>query len=153
MGISMGKWPKSIKWPKNTFQGPIWVPKVDFLRVSGVYWVYKVVLEFLFGHPKCLFDTPKILFSSFWSSSSFLEYYVAGSGFISTISISLSLVTSVCRCEADLTFEYRPISETRGNKETRIFNIFGFFSSISTNRLWSIHIYLYFQAYCDSKHR
>ena len=26
----MGKWPKSIKWPKITFRGLIWVPKVSY---------------------------------------------------------------------------------------------------------------------------
>ena len=68
MGISMGKWQKSIKWPKITFWGPIWVPKVSFWGFWEWFWSIKVFSEFWFGHPKCHFWYPKNdQKGSFWS--------------------------------------------------------------------------------------
>ena len=56
MGISIGKWPKSVKWPKIAFPGSKMAPKVS---KWGFYLYWKVVLEFWFGHPKCHFGTPQ----------------------------------------------------------------------------------------------
>ena len=46
MGISMRKWPKSIKWPKIAFPGSKRAPKVPFLvppkkAQNGSFWVFQ----------------------------------------------------------------------------------------------------------------
>ena len=59
MGISMGKWPKSIKWPKSLFE-----VRCGFLRcIIGGFWglVRRGLFSgiFWFGHPKCHFWYPQ----------------------------------------------------------------------------------------------
>ena len=54
----MGKCPKSIKWLKITFRGPIWVPKGVFLGVLGVVLVYKSGLRILIRAPEVPFLVP-----------------------------------------------------------------------------------------------
>ena len=50
MGISMGKWPKSIKWPK------IWVPKVSNWGFWGLVW--GGLFSGIFQAPEVLFLVP-----------------------------------------------------------------------------------------------
>ena len=54
----MGKWPKSLKWPKITFRSPIWVPRWSNWGVLGVVWVYKSGLRILIRAPKMPFLAP-----------------------------------------------------------------------------------------------
>ena len=49
---------KIKKWPKITFRGPIWVPKVSFFVVLGTSLVYKSGLRILIRAPKMPFLVP-----------------------------------------------------------------------------------------------
>ena len=57
MGISMGKRPKSIKWPKITFPGSKMAPKVSNWGFRGVF-VLKSALRILIWAPKVPFSVP-----------------------------------------------------------------------------------------------
>ena len=56
----MRKWQKSIKWPKITFRGPIWVPKVSFWGFWGLVCIKKWSQNFDSGTQSAIFGTPKM---------------------------------------------------------------------------------------------
>ena len=60
MGISMGKSLNSIKWPKITFRGSIWVPKVSFWGFWGWFCLLKCSQNFDSGTRSAIFGTPKM---------------------------------------------------------------------------------------------
>ena len=70
------KYKKNANWPKMTFQGPIWVPKVSFWGFWGWFWSIKVLSEFWFGHPKCHFWHPQNDKKGEWKEKWFLAIFL-----------------------------------------------------------------------------
>ena len=51
---------KNGKWPKMTFRGPIWVPKVSFWGFWGLVCIEKWSQNFDSGPQNAIFGTPKM---------------------------------------------------------------------------------------------